>query len=322
VALINGKKVVAVLPAYNAEKTLLATVSELPDILDYRILVDDGSSDATVALARELGLGVYVHDSNYGYGRNQQTCYREALACGADIVVMVHPDYQYTPLLVTAMTSMIAYGVYDAVLGSRIIGGGALKGGMPLYKYFFNRLLTVFQNLLLGAKLSEYHSGYRAFSRKVLATVPLLEDSDDFVFDNEMLAQCVYFGFRIGEVSCPTKYFAEASSINFKRSIKYGLGVVATSLEYRLDKMGLARFKLFSAKGRKLDLHYYQFKAPVAESSPAQMRNDPSRSAAPSTVMPGVRPLAQVEKDREFNSSPESIPDHHAAEDEVSLAVL
>jgi glycosyltransferase involved in cell wall biosynthesis len=262
VNVINGKKVVAVLPAYNAEKTLLATVSELPDIVDYRMLVDDGSSDATAALARKLGLGVYVHDDNYGYGRNQQTCYREALACGADIVVMVHPDYQYTPLLVTALASMIAYGVYDVVLGSRIIGGGALVGGMPRYKYFFNRSLTAFQNLLLGAKLSEYHSGYRAFSRTVLTTLPLLEDSDDFVFDNEILTQCVYFGFRIGEVSCPTKYFPEASSINFKRSVRYGLGVVATSLEYRLEKMGLAHFKQFSAKGRKLDLNYYRFSAP------------------------------------------------------------
>jgi glycosyltransferase involved in cell wall biosynthesis len=261
--MINGKKLVVVLPAYNAEKTLRATVAELPDIVDYRILVDDGSSDATVAVAREAGLDVYVHDSNYGYGRNQQTCYREALACGADIVVMVHPDYQYTPLLVTAMASMIAYGVYDVVLGSRIIGGGALKGGMPLYKYVFNRALTLFQNLLLGAKLSEYHSGYRAFSREVIASVPLLENSDDFVFDNQMLSQCVYFGFRIGEVSCPTKYFEEASSINFRRSVTYGLGVLATSLKYRIQKTGLAHFKLFSTKGRKLDLRYYHITAPV-----------------------------------------------------------
>ena len=256
--MINGKKIAVVLPAYNAEKTLRATVSELPDIVDYRILVDDGSSDGTVALAKELGLEVYVHDSNYGYGRNQQTCYREALAGGADIVVMVHPDYQYTPLLVNAMASMIAYGVYDVVLGSRIIGGGALKGGMPFYKYVFNRALTLSQNLLLGAKLSEYHSGYRAFSRAVLTTVPLLENSDDFVFDNQMLTQCVYFGFRIGEVSCPTKYFDEASSINFRRSVKYGLGVLATSFQYRLEKLGLWHFKFFSPKGRKLDLDYYR----------------------------------------------------------------
>ena len=268
--MINGKKVVVVLPAYNAEQTLLATVSELPDIVDYRLLVDDGSSDATVALARKLALGVYVHDSNYGYGRNQQTCYREALACSADIVVMVHPDYQYTPLLVSAIASMIAYGVYDAVLGSRIIGGGALKGGMPLYKYVFNRALTFFQNLLLGAKLSEYHSGYRAFSREVLTTVPLLENSDDFIFDNQMLTQCVYFGFRIGEVSCPTKYFDEASSINFRRSVKYGIGVLITSLQYRLEKMGLAHFRFLSAKGRKLDLHYYNITPPETGASSAE----------------------------------------------------
>ncbi len=274
VSVINGKKVVVVLPAFNAEKTLTATVSELPDIVDHRILVDDGSSDATVAVARQLGLGVYIHDSNYGYGRNQQTCYREALACGADIVVMVHPDYQYTPLLVTAMASMIAYGVYDVVLGSRIIGGGALSGGMPLYKYVSNRVLTLFQNLLLGAKLSEYHSGYRAFSRSVLATVPLLENSDDFVFDNQMLSQCIYFGFRIGEISCPTKYFDEASSINFRRSVKYGLGVLATSLKFRMEKMGLAHFKFFSAKGRKLDLKYYQSTAPDLGGSLAEKQTE------------------------------------------------
>jgi glycosyltransferase involved in cell wall biosynthesis len=253
---ISGKRVAVVLPAYNAEKTLRATVAELPSIVDDRILVDDGSSDATVAVARELGLNVHVHDSNYGYGRNQQTCYREALAGGADIVVMVHPDYQYTPLLVTAMASMIAYGVYDVVLGSRIIGGGALDGGMPRYKYVFNRVLTLFQNVLLGAKLSEYHSGYRAFSREVLASLPLLENSDDFVFDNQMLSQCIFFGFRIGEVSCPTKYFDEASSINFRRSVTYGLGVVTTSLKYRLQKMGMAHFRMFSARGRKLESRY------------------------------------------------------------------
>jgi len=232
-------------------------VHELPDCVDYRILVDDHSSDHTVALARELHLAVFVHDSNYGYGRNQQTCYREAVACGADIVIMVHPDYQYTPLLVTAMASMIAYGVYDVVLGSRILGGGSLKGGMPLYKYISNRFLTAFENLLLGAKLSEYHTGYRAFSREVLTTLPLLENSDDFVFDNQMLAQCVHFGFRIGEVSCPTKYFAEASSISFRRSVKYGFGVLATSLQYRLQKLGIAKFQIFNPKGRRLDMQYY-----------------------------------------------------------------
>lgn len=255
--MINGKKIAVVLPAYNAERTLSATVAELPECVDIRILVDDRSSDNTVKLARELGLHVFVHDRNYGYGRNQQTCYREALACGAEIVIMVHPDYQYTPLLVTAMASMVAYGVYDAVLGSRIIGGGSLKGGMPVYKYVANRFLTAFENMMLGAKLSEYHTGYRAFSRDVLLQLPLLENSDDFVFDNQMLAQCIYFDFRVGEVSCPTKYFEEASSIGFRRSVKYGFGVLATSLQFFLQKIGAARFQIFDPKGRRLDLRYY-----------------------------------------------------------------
>src|SRR5207244_8251407 len=195
--MINGKRIAVVLAAYNAEKTLEATVRELPELVDIRILVDDHSSDRTVEIAERLGLQFFVHDRNYGYGRNQQTCYREALAAGADIVVMVHPDYQYTPLLVTAMASMIAYDVYDVVLGSRIIGGGARKGGMPLYKYVANRLLTAFQNAFTGAKLSEYHTGFRAFCKDVLINLPLLENSDDFVFDNEMLAQSIYFGYRI-----------------------------------------------------------------------------------------------------------------------------
>ena len=255
--MLNGKKIAVVLPAYNAEKTLRATVGELPECVDFRILVDDSSRDQTVSLARSLGLEVFVHDRNYGYGRNQQTCYREALARGADIVIMVHPDYQYTPLLVTAMASMIAYNVYDVVLGSRIIGGGSLKGGMPMYKYISNRFLTAFENMMLGAKMSEYHTGYRAFSRDVLLRVPLLENSDDFVFDNQMLAQCVYFGFRIGEVSCPTKYFEEASSISFRRSVKYGFGVLATSFQFALQKLGIARFKIFNPTGRRLDLQYY-----------------------------------------------------------------
>lgn len=251
--MINGKRIAVVMPAYNAEKTLEVTVKELPDLVDIRILVDDQSHDATVALARRLGLHVFQHDRNYGYGRNQQTCYREALAAGADVVIMLHPDYQYTPLLITAMASMVAYDVYDVVLGSRIIGGRALLGGMPLYKYISNRLLTAFENLFLGVKLSEYHTGYRAFSRKVLTGVPLLENSDDFVFDNQMLAQCVYFGFRIGEVSCPTKYFEEASSINFRRSVKYGFGVLATTLQFTLQKFGLIHLPRFSHEGRKLE---------------------------------------------------------------------
>src|SRR6476660_5798171 len=201
--MINGRRIAVVLPAYKAEKTLAATVAELPEQVDIRILVDDHSSDRTVQIAGQLGLQFFVHDQNYGYGRNQQTCYREALRAGADIVVMVHPDYQYTPRLVTAMASMIAYDVYDVVLGSRILGGTARAGGMPAYKYIANRALTAWQNLVLGAKLSEYHTGYRAFSRRVLETLPLLENSDDFVFDSQMLTQCLYFGFRVGEVSCP-----------------------------------------------------------------------------------------------------------------------
>jgi glycosyltransferase involved in cell wall biosynthesis len=249
---INGKRVAVVMPAYNAAKTLEATVRELPALVDLTILVDDHSTDRTVDLARQLGLQVFVHDANRGYGRNQKTCYRAALDAGSDIVIMVHPVYQYSPLLVTAMASMVAYGVYDLVLGSRIIGGGALKGGMPLYKYVSNRALTAFQNLLLGAKLSEYHTGYRAFARRVLETLPLLENSDDFVFDNQVLAQAHFFGFRIGEVSCPTKYFEEASSINLPRSIRYGLGVLKTSAQYALQKRGLATFRFLDARGRGL----------------------------------------------------------------------
>jgi glycosyltransferase involved in cell wall biosynthesis len=251
--MLNGKRIAVVMPAYNAEKTLRATVDELPEIVDVRILVDDFSGDRTVEVARELGLVHFVHDRNYGYGRNQQTCYREALAEGADVIIMVHPDYQYTPLLVTAMASMVAYGIYDVVLGSRIIGGQALRGGMPRYKYVFNRLLTAFENLFLGIKVSEYHTGYRAFSKEVLTKLPLLENSDDFVFDNQMLAQCAYFGFRIGEVSCPTKYFPEASSINFRRSVKYGFGVLATTLQFALQKWGLAKFRIFDSAGRRLE---------------------------------------------------------------------
>jgi glycosyltransferase involved in cell wall biosynthesis len=251
--MLNGKRIAVVMPAYNAEKTLRATVDELPEIVDMRILVDDNSSDRTVEVARELGLVHFVHDRNYGYGRNQQTCYREALAEGADVVIMLHPDYQYTPLLVTAMASMVAYGIYDVVLGSRIIGGQALHGGMPLYKYVFNRMLTAFENLFLRIKVSEYHTGYRAFSKEVLIRLPLLENSDDFVFDNQMLAQCVYFGFKIGEVSCPTKYFPEASSINFRRSVKYGLGVLVTTMQFALQKWGLAHFRIFNTEGRRLE---------------------------------------------------------------------
>jgi glycosyltransferase involved in cell wall biosynthesis len=250
---IHDKTVAVVLPAYNSAQTLQATVNDLPSIVDHRILVDDGSRDGTVALARALGLSTFVHEANYGYGRNQMTCYREALRANADIIVMVHPDYQYTPRLVTAMASMIAYDVYDVVLGSRILGGTARAGGMPAYKYVSNRILTAWQNLVLGAKLSEYHTGYRAFSRRVLEALPLLENSDDFVFDNQMLTQCLYFGFRVGEVSCPTKYFPEASSISFRRSLTYGLGVVRTSLQCALQRLGLGHFRIFDPHGRRIE---------------------------------------------------------------------
>lgn len=250
--MIEGKRVAVVMPAYNAAKTIEATVSELPSIVDTKILVDDSSSDDTVRLARELGLRVLVHDRNYGYGRNQKTCYREALESGADIVIMVHPDYQYKPTLVAAMAGMIASGVYDVVLGSRILGGGALRGGMPRYKYVANRLLTAAENLFLDAKLSEYHTGFRGFSRKVLETLPLIENSDDFVFDNEMIVQVLYFGFSIGEISCPTRYFDEASSIRFGRSVQYGFGVLGATMKCFLQRRGLGAFRILDPKGRKL----------------------------------------------------------------------
>jgi len=257
--MVNGKRVLVVLPAYNAEKTLEQTHKEIPqDIVDEVLLVDDSSADRTVSLAKRLGIRTFVHDKNYGYGRNQKTCYREALKLKADIVIMVHPDYQYTPKLITAMASMIAFDVYDVVLGSRIIGGGALKGGMPPYKYVANRFLTALENLLLGSKLSEFHTGYRAFSRKVLESLPLHAGSDDFVFDNEMLAQVIYFGYRVGEVSCPTSYFGEASSINFRRSVVYGLCVLFTSVKFRLQKWGLVRLELFARQGSVAEHTYYQ----------------------------------------------------------------
>ena len=229
---------------------------ELSDVVDIKILVDDSSRDNTVELSKKLGVQTHVHDANYGYGRNQQTCYREALAAGADIVVMVHPDYQYTPLLVTAMAGMVASGVYDMVLASRILGRGALKGGMPVYKYIANRGLTAFQNILLGVKLSEYHTGYRAFSRELLMTLPLVENSDDFVFDNQMIAQAVMFGYSIGEISCPTKYFKDASSINFKRSVQYGLGVLGTSFGFVAHKIGLVKLAMYDAEGRNVHQHH------------------------------------------------------------------
>ena len=257
IRMINGKKIAVVLPAYNAEKTLEKTVRELSDVVDFKILVDDHSQDRTASLSKRLGIKTYIHDANYGYGRNQQTCYREALATGADIVVMLHPDYQYTPALVPAMAAMIASGIYDMVLGSRILGGGALSGGMPLYKYIANRFLTAFQNLFLGVKLSEYHTGFRAFSRELLMDLPLLENSDDFIFDNQMIAQAAMFGFRIGEISCPTKYCEEASSINFKRSVKYGLGVLATTIAFAAHKWGIFHAQRYDSTGRKVTQKYY-----------------------------------------------------------------
>ena len=246
------------MPAYNAEKTLRQTVEEIPrDIVDEIFLVDDHSSDQTVRLAGELDLKVFRHTKNFGYGRNQKTCYREALKAGADVVVMVHPDYQYSPKLIVPMAGMIAYGEFDVVMGSRILGKGALAGGMPLYKYVANRFLTLAQNLLMNQKLSEYHTGFRAFRHDVLENLPLEENSDDFVFDNEMIAQAVWFGWRVGEISCPTRYFTEASSINFKRSVKYGLGVLATSLKFRANRLKLARTNIFHPRGQKITTDYY-----------------------------------------------------------------
>ncbi|MFQ3598726.1 MAG: glycosyltransferase family 2 protein [Chloroherpetonaceae bacterium] len=252
--MILGKKLVVVLPAYNAEKTLAKTYAEIPfDIVDEVVLVDDASRDETVVLAQQLGIRhIIQHERNKGYGGNQKTCYDKALSLGADIVVMLHPDYQYTPKLLTAMASIIANGVYPCVLGSRILGGGARKGGMPLYKYIANRFLTLAQNLLMGQKLSEYHTGYRAFSREVLEAVDYHANSDDFIFDNEMLAQIFYAGFEIAEITCPTKYFEEASSINFTRSSIYGLGVLRVSIQYALQKLGLGSFRIFQKKSHNL----------------------------------------------------------------------
>jgi glycosyltransferase involved in cell wall biosynthesis len=245
--MIAGKRVAVILPAYNAARTLERTYAEIPlDIVDEVILTDDASKDNTLEISKRLGIHTLAHDRNLGYGANQKTCYAEALAQGADIVVMLHPDYQYSPLLVTAMASMIASGHYDVVLGSRILGRGALAGGMPLYKYIANRFLTFAENILLGLKLSEYHTGYRAWSATVLRALPLDKCSDDFVFDNQMLAQAAYGGFAIGEISCPTRYFAEASSINFRRSVTYGLGVLRTALEFRAARWKWRQSILFS----------------------------------------------------------------------------
>ncbi len=249
--MFQNKKVVVVMPAYNAEKTLLKTYEEVmaQGVVDEVILVDDASPDNTVKVAAKLPLAkVFVHERNLGYGGNQKTCYRLALEEGADIIIMVHPDYQYTPKLIPAMTSMIGNDLYHCVLGSRILGGYALKGGMPVWKYIANRFLTLTENVLIGAKLSEYHTGYRAFSRELLLKLPLGNNSDDFVFDNQMLAQIVWFGYTIAEVSCPTRYFAEASSINFSRSIKYGFGCLAVAFAFRLAKMKWIKNDVFPAE--------------------------------------------------------------------------
>jgi glycosyltransferase involved in cell wall biosynthesis len=245
--MISGQKVVVVMPAYNAELTLERTFKDIPfDIVDEVLLVDDFSHDETVALAQKLNIRCFLHERNLGYGGNQKTCYTEALKLGADIVVMLHPDYQYSPKIIPALAGLVASGEYELALGSRILGGKSIQGGMPVYKYIANRVLTAMQNLILGAKLSEYHTGFRAFARHVLEILPILENSDDFLFDNEILCQAVYFGFNIGEVSCPTHYFPEASSINLTRSMKYGLGVLLTSGKFLLQKLGLRNYKIFS----------------------------------------------------------------------------
>jgi len=247
--MLSGRRIVVVMPAYRAEKTLARTYESIPrDIVDEVILTDDASGDATASMARSLGIHTLVHESNRGYGGNQKTCYAEALRRGADVVVMLHPDYQYDPRLVTPMASMITSGVYDLVLGSRILGGRAMAGGMPAWKYAANRLLTAGQNLALGSKLSEFHTGFRAYSREALLALPLLADSEDFVFDNQVLAQAVALGLRIGEISCPASYHAEASSIGLVRSLRYGLGVVRTSLAFRAWRWGLARPRIFESR--------------------------------------------------------------------------
>lgn len=245
--MINNKKIIVVLPAFNAERTLEKTYKEIPfNVVDEVILVDDKSQDKTVQKAKELGIeNIFLHDENRGYGANQKTCYTEALKLGADIVVMLHPDYQYTPSLIPSMAELIANDVYPVVLGSRILGNGALKGGMPVYKYVFNRILTLIQNMLIGGKLSEYHTGFRAYSKHILESINYMENSNDFVFDNQVLAQIHFKKYKIAEITCPAKYDEQSSSINFFRSIKYGLGVLRTSFQFFLHKSGLAKFRLF-----------------------------------------------------------------------------
>lgn len=253
--MINRKKIVVVMPAYNAEKTLEKTYNEIPfDIVDVVIIVDDCSRDNTLAEAEKLGIKhIIVHEKNKGYGANQKTCYEKALRLGADIIIMLHPDYQYTPKLIHSMAYIISNGLYPVVLGSRILGKGALKGGMPFYKYMANRFLTASQNILLNAKLSEYHTGYRAYARNVLETINFKDNSDDFVFDNEMLSQILYAGFEIAEITCPTKYFAEASSINFRRSVRYGFGVLRVSIGHFLQRHGLVNLNLYKPRKSQIN---------------------------------------------------------------------
>jgi glycosyltransferase involved in cell wall biosynthesis len=279
--MLAGKRIAVVLPAYNAVKTLRQTYDEIPrDLVDDVILTDDASRDETVSLARKLGIHTLRHERNRGYGGNQKTCYAESLARGADIVVMLHPDYQYSPRLVPAMASMIASGHYDVVLGSRILGTGALAGGMPPWKYAANRALTFVENIALGQKLSEYHTGYRAWSRAVLERLPLLAASDDFVFDNQMLAQAIWHGFRIGEISCPTHYFPEASSINFRRSVTYGIGVLRTALQFRLGRWGLLRPAIFDGSEES------RLRSPGPRSAPAASL--PARDLPTAAGTPGA----------------------------------
>lgn len=249
--MFKDQKVVVVMPAYNAAQTLEKTYEEVmaQEVVDLVVIVDDGSKDETVRIARQLpNTRVHIHEQNLGYGGNQKTCYRLALEADADIIIMVHPDYQYTPKLIPAMASMIGNGLYSCVIGSRILGGYALKGGMPVWKYISNRFLTLIENILIGAKLSEYHTGYRAFSRRLLLQLPLQKNSDDFVFDNQMLAQIIWFGYTVAEVSCPTQYFPEASTINFQRSLKYGIGCLVTALTFSLAKFQVVDSPLFPRK--------------------------------------------------------------------------
>jgi glycosyltransferase involved in cell wall biosynthesis len=251
--MLEGKKIIVVMPAYNAEKTLEKTYNDIPkSIVDNILIIDDHSSDKTVEVAKRLGAEVLVHEENRGYGANQKTCYKKALVKGADIVIMLHPDYQYPPKLITAMAGLICSGMFDIVLGSRILGGFALKGGMPLYKYISNRILTFVGNLFLGQKLSEYHTGYRAFSKAALLNLPLLENSDNFLFDNQIIAQAIYFGYRIGEITTPSKYTKESSSISFRRSIVYGFGVLRTTMQFLLQRSRLAKFPIFDKNGKKI----------------------------------------------------------------------